>query len=247
MRKIYQVLIVVIILVGLTASGLLGWRSYRLLSQADSEASDEYDDESFDSDSGTRRTGNRENTDFDAGSWLSPLHPASREAEGIAPSSPSDQAQEAESIPETPAAELSDELAPDFTMKDAEGAVTHLSEYYGQPIVVNFWASWCGPCMGELGHFCDAIDDYDGQVRFLMVNVLSWENDTEDNIVDWLYNNTEFDFPVLFDNEESGVNAYEISAIPVTLFIYADGSLNRMQIGSMDKSTLYSFIDEILH
>ncbi len=139
-----------------------------------------------------------------------------------------------------------DGLDGDFEMKDVEGVDYHLSDYYGTPIVVNFWATWCGPCLSELGHFDEACAEYEGRVQFLMVDMLSWESDSEEDIYDFARNELGYRFPIFFDYDESAAEAYEIQAIPVTLFIKADGTLNRIQVGSMDRSTLYSYIAEIL-
>lgn len=249
LTAVSKILIAVIIIAALLCAGFLGWRAYTLMSEDSVEATEndsrEKDSDSSDRGRGRRRdekaseaeSGETENPGVDA----SPL-PAENETVAEAP------AEELPAVVETPRPDEAApvELAPDFTMKDTDGNTHYLSDYYGMPIVVNFWASWCGPCMSELGHFDEAIKEFDGQVQFLMVDVISWEEDTGENILEWLHYYTEYDFPVLFDDAESGVNAYRIEAIPVTLFINANGSLNRVQVGSMNRDILYQYIHEIL-
>ena len=62
-------------------------------------------------------------------------------------------------------------LAPDFTVYDGAGNEVRLSDYLGKPVVLNFWASWCGPCRMEMPHFQEKQLELEGEVQFLMVNV----------------------------------------------------------------------------
>lgn len=58
-----------------------------------------------------------------------------------------------------------------FSMEDADGNTVKLSDFIGQPVVINFWSAWCAPCKSELPHFDKLAKEYDGRVKFLMVNV----------------------------------------------------------------------------
>lgn len=146
---------------------------------------------------------------------------------------------------ETPAA-LSDALTADFCVLDEDGNTVQLSDYFGKPIVVNFWATWCPPCRAELPYFDAAAEAYDGQVQFLMIHLTDGYNDTVESATAFVREENKYSFPLFFDTEYSGVEAYQINAIPVTLFINADGSLLHQQIGSMDEAALDSYIRQLL-
>ena len=63
------------------------------------------------------------------------------------------------------------DVAPDFTVTDADGNAVKLSDFRGKGVVLNFWASWCGPCKSEMPHFQTAYEQYGDEVHFLMVNM----------------------------------------------------------------------------
>ena len=68
--------------------------------------------------------------------------------------------------------------APDFTVYDLDGNPVSLSDYFGKPIVLNFWASWCGPCKMELPDFQETYDELGGDVQFLIVNLTDGSRET---------------------------------------------------------------------
>ena len=161
----------------------------------------------------------------------------------------SDAADEAiaeETFPSELPAALSDVLTADFCVLDEDGNTVQLSDYFGKPIVVNFWATWCPPCRAELPYFDAAAEAYDGQVQFLMIHLTDGYNDTVESATAFVREENYYSFPLFFDTEYSGVEAHQVNAIPVTLFINADGSLLHQQIGSMDEAALDSYIRQLL-
>ena len=135
------------------------------------------------------------------------------------------------------------ELAANFTVYDAEGNEVELSDFIGKPIILNFWASWCPPCLAELVYFERKYQEYGDQVQFLMVNLTS--NDTREEADD-LITRRGYTFPVFYDNQSSAVRAYKISSIPVTYVINEEGYIIASAVGSIKSADLQAFIDKLL-
>ena len=135
--------------------------------------------------------------------------------------------------------------APDFTVVDAEGNEVSLSDYVGTPIVLNFWASWCGPCKSEMPDFDEAAAEYEGEVQFMMVNLTDGAQETVDSAQSFIESQG-YTFPVFFDTEYSAAIAYGASAIPMTFFIDQDGNLVTYAQGAIDGELLRTGIGMIL-
>lgn len=135
--------------------------------------------------------------------------------------------------------------APDFTALDANGRKIRLSENFGKPIVLNFWATWCPPCKRELPDFDKLYGEYGDRVVFMMVNLTDGGRDTVEGTKNFISKNR-YTFPVYFDTEYRGADAYNVSAIPQTTFIDANGNVYATRIGTMNETTLRSYIDAML-
>lgn len=135
------------------------------------------------------------------------------------------------------------ELAANFTVYDAEGNEVKLSDFMGKPIILNFWASWCPPCLAELVYFEWKYKEYGDQIQFLMVNLTS--NDTREDAED-LISRRSYTFPVLFDTQGNAVQAYQIFSIPVTYVINEEGYIIDSALGAINAAKLQQFIDQLL-
>ena len=137
------------------------------------------------------------------------------------------------------------EKALDFVVIDSDGNKVSLFNYIGKPIVVNFWATWCGPCRSELPAFENLSKKYDGQVEFLMVNLTDGFSETIDNAQRFI-NENQYTFPVYFDTESSAAYVYDVSSIPETVFINEEGYIVNSHIGAMSEKVLETYIKQLI-
>ncbi|MBC8611996.1 TlpA family protein disulfide reductase [Massilimaliae timonensis] len=136
------------------------------------------------------------------------------------------------------------QLAPDFTVYDKDGREVQLSDYFGKPIVLNFWASWCGPCQSEMPEFDEKYRELAGNVEFLMVNMTDGSRETLE-IASSYVNKEGFSFPVLYDQSIDAATTYSVYSLPTTYFIDKDGYLTAQASGAIDGETLQKGIDMI--
>ena len=135
-------------------------------------------------------------------------------------------------------------IAPDFTVVTADGKEVKLSDFFGKPIVLNFWASWCGPCRSEMPDFDEKYQELGDDVQFLMVNMTDGSRETLD-IAKAFVADSGFSFPVFYDVNYDAAITYGVSSLPTTYFIASDGTLVAYGMGAIDAETLQRGIDMI--
>lgn len=133
--------------------------------------------------------------------------------------------------------------APDFTVYDGEGNEVRLYDYIGKPIVLNFWASWCGPCQMEMPDFQEKYLEIGEQVQFLMIN-MTGGRETLDSAKEFLREKG-YTFPVLYDLDGEAAMIYAAYSLPTTYFIDAEGHAIARAVGAIDAATLQQGIDMI--
>ena len=134
--------------------------------------------------------------------------------------------------------------APDFTVYNLDGNEVNLSDFFGKPIIVNFWASWCGPCKMEMPDFNEAYQIYNEEITFLMVNMTDGSRETVE-IASSFIEDSDYTFPVYYDTAYSAAITYSVSSLPTTYFIDAEGNLIAHARGAIDGATLQKGIDMI--
>jgi len=133
--------------------------------------------------------------------------------------------------------------APDFTVYDETGKKFNLSDYAGTPIIINVWATWCGPCVYELPSYQNMYDKYGQKVQFMIINI---EDKYDIENVKSFVNSNDFTFPVFYDWDSSALIAYGTGYIPITIAINSQGDITYNSVGSLEESELEGIIKELL-
>lgn len=131
-------------------------------------------------------------------------------------------------------------LYEDVKLFDKDGNALMLSDLIGKPVILNFWATWCGYCIQEMPDFEEAYKEYGDEVQFLIVN-------TDDGISkgEQYISQKGYTFPTYYDLEYSAAITYGISGIPRTIAIDKDGRVLYNRAGMVDADMLESIIEAI--
>ena len=132
----------------------------------------------------------------------------------------------------------------DFTMKDANGASVRLSDYKGQVILLNFWATWCGPCKVEIPEFIEAYDRYRDR-GFVILGVLSQDDPSADELKTFA-EGYGMSYPIFRENADLDEAFGGLWAIPTSFIIDRQGSICSKHMGPVSKETLERIIERLL-
>ncbi|MFQ6005417.1 MAG: TlpA family protein disulfide reductase [Woeseia sp.] len=122
---------------------------------------------------------------------------------------------------------LAGQPAPDFVLKSATGENLRLREYRGDVVMINFWATWCGPCRQEM----PLLDELYGRYQRVGFSLLGVNIDDDSRRAMAMVDELGVTFPVLFDEDKQVSKLYEVEAMPVTLLLDREGTVRHVHLG----------------
>lgn len=134
--------------------------------------------------------------------------------------------------------------SPDVSLPDLQGQQHRLAEYHGKVTVVNFWATWCGPCKHEMPLFTDAVKHY-GSDRIQVV-AISLDDSTTQGKIPTFAEKEKMPFPILLGNTEAMQKLGLGEAVPATAFLDPNGNVIARILGEVSKSELKARLDWML-
>ena len=133
--------------------------------------------------------------------------------------------------------------APDFTLPDAKGDRLRLADYKGKVVLLNFWATWCGPCKAEIPWFIEFQKQY--QAKGFTVLGVSLDEDGW-KVINPYVAEQKINYPILLGNEEVNQRYGGIEALPTTLLIRRDGKVAYLHAGLVSRSEYEKEILQLL-
>lgn len=132
--------------------------------------------------------------------------------------------------------------APEFELVNLKGEIVRLSDFKGKPVILNFWATWCGPCRAEFPEFQAAAVDNADDLVIIGINNTSTDNPNE---VPKFVEEMGVTFPIVLDEDRTALEAYKVLGLPTTIFIDSNGIVNEVFTGPLNKSYIESKISEL--
>ena len=132
--------------------------------------------------------------------------------------------------------------APDFKLKDADGKVVHLFDYRGKVVILDFWATWCGPCRIEIPSFVELQKRYASQ-GFTMIGISI--DDSPEPVVEF-YKELQMNYPVAIGNDRLGELYGGLPGLPTTFVIGRDGRIYAKHVGAYDPRVFETEIKTLL-
>lgn len=130
--------------------------------------------------------------------------------------------------------------APDFTLTDLAGQTVTLSAYRGQVVLLNFWATWCGPCQAEMPALQQQYAAFkDKGLALVAVNAGEPRADVENFV-----RAAALTFPVLLDPRGPVNDLYRINALPTTFIINREGVITHLRVGMLAEEQLTAYLEE---
>ncbi len=121
------------------------------------------------------------------------------------------------------------DLAPDFDLVSMTGDQIILSKLEGKPVIVNFWATWCGPCREEFPALVRKYTQY--KDKDLVIVGVNYQDDNSDGGVKIFMENTLVNFPIVRDTGDRVGRMYKVNGLPTSIFIDRKGIIRDIVVG----------------
>lgn len=133
----------------------------------------------------------------------------------------------------------------EMELTDTEGNSVLLSDFFGKPIVINFWATWCPWCIYEFPAYEKLYEEYGDRIQFMMVDLCDGQYETAEKALAFIEENG-FTFPVYFDANDYSYFNFGYTGIPASVFVGADGVIVWADMGAMEEDSLRALMESIL-
>ncbi len=128
--------------------------------------------------------------------------------------------------------EMLNKPAPDFTLEDLEGNSVSLTDLKGKTLIIDFWATWCGPCVSSFPGMQNAVNKFkdDETVKFLFINTWERGDNVKENVAKFIKDKN-YTFHVLLDLKSEVVAAYGVDGIPTKFVVDKNGNIRFKSVG----------------
>ena len=144
-----------------------------------------------------------------------------------------------EAVTETP---ITGNMAPDFALTNLQDQLVSLAQYRGQPVVINFWATWCVPCRREMVALQQAFEKH--QNESLVILAVNFE-EGPDLVVPFV-EELGLTFEILYDSQTAVNRLYEVTGLPRTVFVDRRGLIRHVQIGELNEQMLADVLGNLI-